>query len=142
VKVAANFAQLLRNKFNAIKHRSTRLNFGRLCRWNHPPNHIKDKRKEAAKSKKLVKARATPCQNTVFAARQNLAECCAKCFVCANRPLPTVVLRMMLRMVPTALRTLLLRLLPRVITTLLPRRCPAAANCAANPIAKPVQPCC
>ena len=90
----------------------------------------------------LDMARATPCQNTVLAARQNLAECCAKCFVCANRPLPTVVLRMMLRMVPTALRTLLLRLLPRVITTLLPRRCPAAANCAANPIAKPVQPCC
>jgi hypothetical protein len=27
VKVAANFALLLRNKFNAIKHRLTRLNF-------------------------------------------------------------------------------------------------------------------
>jgi hypothetical protein len=57
---AAKFAQLLRNKFNAIKHRSPRLNFGRLCRWNHPPNHIEDNRKEAAKSKKLVKARLTP----------------------------------------------------------------------------------
>jgi hypothetical protein len=47
----AKFAQLLRNKFNAIKNHSTRLNFGRLYRWNHPPNHIEDKRKEAAKSK-------------------------------------------------------------------------------------------
>ena len=56
----ANVAQLLRNKFNAIKHISIRLNFSRLCRWNHPPNHIKDKRREAAKSEKLVKARVTP----------------------------------------------------------------------------------
>jgi hypothetical protein len=29
---------------------------------------------------KLVKARVTPYFNKVFAARQNLAECCARCF--------------------------------------------------------------
>ena len=54
--------------------------------------------------------------------------------------MPTVLLRMVPRMVPTALRTLLLWLLPRVITTLLltvlPRRCQpcceASANYAAN----------
>jgi hypothetical protein len=33
----------------------------------------------------LDRARVTPYFNKVFAARQNLAECCAKCFVCANR---------------------------------------------------------
>jgi len=123
VKVAANFAQLLRNKFNAIKHRSTRLNFGRLCRWNHPPNHIKDKRKEATKSKKLVKARATPCQNTVFAARQNLAECCAKCFAWCQPSVDTLLPRMMPTVLLSMLRTLLLRMLPRVMTTLLRTRC-------------------
>jgi hypothetical protein len=34
---------------------------------------------------KLVKARVTPYFDKVFATRQNLADCCAKCFACANR---------------------------------------------------------
>jgi hypothetical protein len=45
-EISAKIARMV----HAIKHRSTRLNFGRLCRWNHPPNHIEDNRKGAAKN--------------------------------------------------------------------------------------------
>jgi hypothetical protein len=46
----AKFAQLLRNKFNAIKHHSTRLNINRFCAGIIRPSHTQDKRKGAAKS--------------------------------------------------------------------------------------------
>ena len=68
---------------------------------------------------KLVKARVTPYFNKVFAARQNLAECCARCFAWCQPSVDTLLPRMM--------PTVLLRMLPHVVTTLLltvlPRRC-------------------
>jgi hypothetical protein len=71
---------LLRNKFNAIKHHSTRLNISRSCRWNRPAKSHPGQAQGSGEKWKLVKARVTPYFNKVFAARQNLAECCAKCF--------------------------------------------------------------
>jgi hypothetical protein len=84
----------------------------------------------------LGRARVTPCQNNVFTARQNLAECCAKCFAWCQPSVDTLLPAMLLRMVPTMLlsmlRTLLLQMLPRVITTVLPRRCPPCCEAGAN----------
>jgi hypothetical protein len=82
---AAQRALVASTKFNGIKHHSTRFNISHSCRWNRPAKSHPGKRKGTAKKRKLVKARVTPYFNKVFAARQNLADCCAKCFACANR---------------------------------------------------------
>ena len=137
---AANVAQNLRNccvksstQLNTIQHGSTSaVHAAGIVR----PSHTQDNTQGSGEKWKLVKARVTPYFNKVFAARQNLAECCAKCFACANRPLTPCCqpccFGWCLTVLPTALRTLLLWLLPRVITTLLLTALP--------PFAKPVQP--
>jgi hypothetical protein len=84
----------LRNKLNVIKHHSTRFNISRSCRWNHPAKSHPGQTQGSGEKWKLVKARVTPYFDKVFATRQFLADGRAKCFACANRPLPTVVLRM------------------------------------------------
>jgi hypothetical protein len=45
-----NVAQLSRNKFNVIKHHSTRFNISRSCRWNHRAKSHQGQTHEAAKS--------------------------------------------------------------------------------------------
>jgi hypothetical protein len=77
-KCCAKFAQLLRNKFNSIKHHSTRLNISRSCCWNHPAKSHPGQTQGSGEKWKLVKARVTPYFNKVFAARQNLADGCAE----------------------------------------------------------------
>jgi hypothetical protein len=136
----------LRNKFNAIKHHSIRLNFFRSCRWNHPPNHIEDKRKEAAKSKNWLR-HALPRSFTRFLRFAKISPSAARnaSFVLTAllRQLLTVLFHVVanhvanfaasdvasrdyhlvanpvLTVLLTTLRTLSLRMLPRVVTTLL-----------------------
>jgi hypothetical protein len=89
----------LRNKFNAIKHHSTRLDISRSLRWNRPAKSHPGQTQGSGEKWKLVMARVTPYFDKVFATRQNLAECCAKCFAWCQPSVDTLL--------PTALLSML-----------------------------------
>jgi hypothetical protein len=77
-RVRANFAQHSREKFNAIKHHSTRFNISRSCRWNRPAKSHPGETQGSGEEWKLVKAPVTLQFHSVLTACQNLAGGCTE----------------------------------------------------------------